>query len=296
MTEFAFIYVFLIFFAICISAVIIINITDKKSAFIDLNDLDFFTKLYKTKDEMLRLNMPNISIKTYMALSIACPFVFGILLWALLPSKLFASLLALFSIFLPDFIIRIIIENKKRRYEERYVRALKAFASALKAGMSIQQAIQDVTNNIFISDDLREAFRQIDSDIRVGISIQDAFKSFAEKADNDDARDVACAITMQSAIGGSEGKVIESISKNIEDRLMTRKKIRSIFAATDYMVKILDIAPFLIVVLICLGMPDYVAPILENPLHMLVVLGILGFTVYGSISIRKKISRSKGEK
>ena len=296
MSEFAFIYVFLIFFAICVAAIAIINITDKKSALEDQNELDFFTRLYKEKDEMLRINMPNVSIKTYMILTIASPFVAGVLFWALLPNKLFASLLALFCVLLPDFIIRMIIDNKRKRYEERYVRALKSLASALKAGMSIQQAIQDVSNNIFISDDLREAFRQIDSDIRVGISIQDAFKSFAEKADNDDARDVACAITMQSAIGGSEGKVIESISKNIEDRLMTRKKIRSIFAATDYMVKILDIAPFLIVLLICLGMPDYVTPILDNPLHMIIVLLVLAFTVFGSIQIRKKISKSKGEK
>lgn len=295
MTEFGFIYVFLIIFALCVAAIFVIKIQDDKSAFIDQNDQDFFTKLYKSKDEMLRVNMPNISIKTYIIMSLACPFLIGFLLWMLLPNKLFASLLAMFSILLPDFVIRLIIESKKRRYEERYVRALKAFSSALKAGMSIQQAIKDVSNNIFISNDLREAFRQMEADIRVGISIQDAFKSFAERADNDDARDVACAITMQSAIGGSEGKVIESISKNIEDRLMTRKRIRSIFAATDYTVKVLDIAPFVIMVIICIGMPDYVAPILDNPLHMLIVLGILGFTVYGSYQIRKKIRRSKGE-
>ena len=295
MSEFAFIYVFLVFFAICIAAIAIINITEKKSAFVDQNDLDFFTKLYKEKDEMLRLNMPNVSIKTYITLSVASPFIIGIFLWLLLPNKLFASLIAMFSIFLPDFIIHILVENKRRKYEEKYVRALKAFASALKAGMSIQQAIQDVSNNVFISDDLRESFRQLDADIRVGISIQDAFTSFAEKADNDDARDVACAISMQAAIGGSEGKVIESISKNIEDRLMTRKKIRSIFAATDVMVKVLDVAPFLTLLLVCVGMPAYVEPILNNPVHMIVIIGVLVFTLYGTYKIRRKIRASKGE-
>lgn len=295
MSEFAFIYVFLIFFALCVAAIAIIHVAENKSAFEDQNDMDFFTKLYNEKEEMLRLNMPNISIKTYLALSVASPFVIGIILWMIIPSKLFASLFALFSIFLPDFIIHIIIENKKRKYEEKYVRALKAFASALKAGMSIQQAIQDVSNNIFISDDLRESFRQLDADIRVGISIQDAFASFAEKADNDDARDVACAISMQSAIGGSEGKVIESIAKNIEDRLVTKKKIRSIFAATDVMVKVFDIAPFLVFILLCVGMPDYIAPILSNPIHMIIIIGIFVFTLYGTYVIRKKIRRSKGE-
>ena len=71
MSEFAFIYVFLIFFALCVAAIAIIHVAENKSAFEDQNDMDFFTKLYNEKEEMLRLNMPNISIKTYLALSVA---------------------------------------------------------------------------------------------------------------------------------------------------------------------------------------------------------------------------------
>lgn len=295
MSEFAVIYVLLVVFAISIASFIVIQIRDNKNILEKQEEQDFITKFINKKTEMLKINMPSISIKTYIAMSVICPIVFGVLLWIAIPNKLFAVMLALFSAFLPDVVIKLIVENKKKKYEERYVKALKAFASSLKAGMSIQQSIQDVSNNIFVSDDLREAFRQLDADIRVGISIQDAFNEFAEKADHDDARDVAAAISLQTDVGGSEGKVIESISRNIEDRLVTRKKIRSVFAATDYLVKFMDFIPFIVVILVCIGMPEYVEPIMNNPIHMVIVIGILAFTVYGSYAIKKKIRNTKGE-
>ena len=76
-----------------------------------------------------------------------------------------------FCVFLPDFVIRLIVETRRKRYEERYVRALKAFASSLRSGMSLQQAVQDVSRNPFIAPEICEGFRQI----RLG---NDLIKSF----------------------------------------------------------------------------------------------------------------------
>lgn len=204
-------------------------------------------------------------------------------------------MMAAFTVFLPDFVIRIMADLKKKKYEERYVRALKAFASALRSGMSIQQAVQDVADNPFISSDVSVGFRQIDSDLRVGISIEESFRRFAEAADNDDARDVASAISMQAAVGGSEAKVIDNIAANIEDRLMTRKRIRAIFASTDFMINAFDVLPFLAVLLIYVSMPDYANEILNDPLSFLVCVAVLVFTLIGSVIIRERLKEAKGE-
>lgn len=294
MSEFAFIYVFLIAFFMCIAAILIIRVVEKKSAIGEKED-DIFTKFIENRKRMLEVNMPNISIKTYMVMSFASPIVFGIILWFLIPNKLFGLGIAAFGVLLPDLVIRLIIEMRRKRYEEKYVRALKSFSSSMKAGLSIQQAIREVMNNQFVAPEIREGFRQIDSDVRVGISIEDAFRTFAEKADNDDARDVASAIAMQSYVGGSEGKVIESIATNIEDRLMTKKKIRSIFSSTDFMVNAFDVMPFLAIVIMCVTMPDYVAPILNDTVASILVIVLLLFTVIGSVFIRRKIRVAKGE-
>ena len=294
MGEFAFIYVFALAISLCIASILILKVIHKPTV-LDEEDEDIVTKFITSREHMLAVNMPKLTIRTYLLLTVLSPVVFGLLFLALFPNKIFALVMATFSVLLPDFIIRLIIDSRKKKYEEKYVRALKAFASGMKAGLSVHQSIREVINNPFVDDEIREGFRQIEADIRVGISTEQAFSSFAEKADNDDARDVASAISLQSAVGGSEAKVIESIAQNIEDRMMTKKKIRSIFASTDFMVKAFDIMPFIAIVLMYLGLPNLVEPIINDIGSMFAVVGLLVFSLIGSVYIRKKISHAKGE-
>lgn len=294
MGEFAFVYIFMILFALCIAGIFIVKIMDNKNVLEEQED-DAITKFIQNRKHLLEVNMPSVSIRAYLLMSAAMPIVFGVMLWFLINNKIFALSLATFTIVLPDIVIRAIIDMRKKRYEEKYVRALKSFSAGMKAGLSIQQAIREVMNNQFIAEEIREGFRQIDSDLRVGISIEDAFKTFAENADNDDARDVASAIAMQAYVGGSEAKVVESIAENIEDRLMTKKKIRSIFASTDFMVNAFDVMPFLAIMIMCMAMPDYVDPILNDTLSLIGIIVVLLISLFGSVFIRKKIKKVKGE-
>ena len=294
MREFAFIYVFFLAFALCIAALLIVHVREEKTLIIR-QEPDFFEVFYTRKKQMLETSLPGLSIQGYLILLGASPVVCGGIFWMLFPDKTFAPFMGAFCVFLPDFVIRLIVETRRKRYEERYVRALKAFASSLRSGMSVQQAVQDVSRNPFIAPEICEGFRQIDADIRVGISIERAFEIFAQKADNNDARDVAAAIAMQAEVGGSEAKVIDAIALNIEDRLVTRKRIRAVFAGTDFMVNALDVIPFLVVVMMYIGMPSYMEPVFADPGMLVVFIGTLIFTLVGSVSIRRKLRRAKGE-
>ena len=294
MGEFSFIYLLMIGIALCIASIFILRIMEDKNA-LNEGDSDSITRFIENRKHMLEVNMPKLTIRTYLTMTCLSPIVLGIAFWLILPNKIFATFLAVFGLVLPDFVIRTMIDMRKKKYEEKYVRALKSFSAGMKAGLSIQQAIREVMNNPFVAEEIREGFRQIDADLRVGISIEDAFNSFAEKADNDDARDVASAISMQAAVGGSEAKVIESIAVNIEDRLMTKKKIRSIFASTDFMMKLFDILPFVAVLVMYIGLTDLVGPVLEDVGAMIIVILMLIFSLIGSIVIRKTIQHAKGE-
>ena len=293
--EFLFVYVLITMIALCVAGVVVINIVNKPTALKNEEDVDFFTKIIRNREHMLEVSMPSLSIKNYLLLCVLSPVVFIVVFWIIFPNKLLAIVMGLFMILLPDFVIRIIVETRRKKFEERYLRALKTMAAGLRAGMSIQQAVQEVMNNVFIDEGIREGFRQIDADIRVGISIDEAFSTFAEKVDNDDARDVASAIAMQVMVGGSEGKVVDSIAVNIEERMNTRRKIRSIFSATDYMIKFFDVVPFLAVILMYIALPDIMEPTLEDPLMVLLVALLMLVTVVGSIFIRKRIRITKGE-
>ena len=72
----------------------------------------------------------------------------------------------------------------------------------------------------------------------MGISTEEAFQRFADRTGSPDAQDVAAAISMQMRVGGSEAKIMESIATNIQDRIMLRKEIQSVFAEMDVVIRI----------------------------------------------------------
>lgn len=293
MSEFTYIYVFFVAIFLCLAIVILIKIRDKKDVLVA--DRDFISVFLENKDKQLKQNLPNVTLKKYLILTALCPVAFGTLFWMVFPNKMLGITIAIFTVLLPEFVVQIMIESKKKKYEENYVRALKTFSSALRSGMSLQQSVREVVNNQFLDKGIRESFRQIDADITVGISIKEAFARFAEAAGNQDAYDVSAAIAMQTDVGGSEAKVIDSIALNIEERLVVRKEIRSVFAGTDFMIKAFDILPFLVLVLMNVALPDYMAPILSSPLYTAGLILLLGLTVVGSFYIRKTVRRAKGE-
>lgn len=159
--------------------------------------------------------------------------------------------------------------------------------------MSIQQAVNDVSDNIFVHESIRDGFKQIKADLQVGMTVQQAFQRFADDTKSVDAQDVASAIAMQSDVGGSEAKVIENISNNIQNRILMRREIKSLFAETNIMITFMDFAPFLAFLILYFGAPQLVAPYFESPTMTMILVGILLFTLLGTYIIRKQLSEAK---
>ena len=105
--------------------------------------------------------------------------------------------------------------------------------SSIRAGMSISTAVEDVAQCKFIHPSMRKRFAKLSADLQMGITVADAFQHFADDCGNEDAADIALAIAVQDTVGGHEADVVLSIANNIEERIMMRREIKSIFAATS---------------------------------------------------------------
>ena len=113
----------------------------------------------------------------------------------------------------------------------------------------------------------------------------------ADDCGNEDAQDVALAIDVQDAVGGHEADVVLSIAKNIEERIMMRREIKSIFAATSAMVWMFDfIAPGTILYF-CITSPSYIDTYFQDSIHILMFVIILCMPFVGSIINHKTLKR-----
>lgn len=289
---------FIIFFAVLsiifIFLAIIINVRSKESIITKKKEPDFIDNFISKKTNQLKKIPGSIKIKTYLTLLVVLPIVFGLGSWFLLKTIWLSVVFAVISSLIPEFLVNISRNAQRKHFEERYARALRQISSSLRAGMTLQQAVEDLCASPFIHYEIKKEFRQVDSDIKMGISVPDAFDAMADRLPTDDVKDVASAIRMQSLVGGSEAESIEMISTNISSRLMLRKEIKTLFASVKMTIIGMDILPVFIIALLYFSTPAYFKPLLSSTLGRLVLIVSAVLMLIGSYIDRKFITKVKG--
>ena len=272
---------------------IIIGIRNKQKILQRDEDKDFIDAFKEKKTKKLNTYHSSLSFKTYIAMIIGLPVVVAVAGWFLIENKAIVLLIALACVFIPDGIITVMRAKRASKFEEQYARALKLFASCLRAKMTIPQSVADVCNSPYIDEDVKAGFRQIDADLAIGIDVKEAFTKFAEDTGSMDAQDVASAIAMQDEIGGGEAQIIETLANSIQQRISMRKEIKTLFSETSVMVTFMDFAPFIVLLIMYFGTPQFIAPYFESTKMTLLLFGMLGFTIIGSFIIRAVIASAK---
>lgn len=256
-------------------------------------DEDIVDALIDNRRKKLASRPWGMSLKTYFGLSTGGAVVFGLAGYFMSKNILIAVALAVLGLLLPEIVEKLRGERERAKFEERYARALQQIASSVKSGLSIRQAVHEISGNHFIHDSIREEFRQLDSDLQVGLSIHEGFKRFAERVGSDDAADVAIAITLQNQLGGNTGAVIETVTRDIHNRMSNRRETKSLFAGSSSTIRVMDLLPVGIIGFLWLTSPAYLAPFFESFTMKCVFWGLLGFMGIGSVVIRNIVRNMK---
>ncbi len=237
-----------------IGIAIAIAIREKKSTITGEREKDLIDKFTDTKTKQLYAIPGAISIKTYTVIMVAAPVILGGVAFMLTQSAVAAVIGLAAGAVAPELIVRLQKSKSDKDFDEKYGRALKQMSSTLRAGMTIQQSVDDICANPFLDDQIKDMFRQISADIKIGIPVAEAFKKVSDMRSTIDTRDVTAAVAMQSEVGGSEAEVIELVATNINERIMVRKEIRTLFTTAKITVYAMDfVPPILLIGLIMTG-------------------------------------------
>lgn len=275
-----------------LAAAVIMKIQSRKS--IIGEDRDYITKYLDGKRQEIENSNSGISFPLYLGLTIGLPIALFMFLFLFMHETIGGIILAIIGFFLPELLVKYLGKRQNSLFETRYGRALKALSSDLQAGMSIQQAVEEISENHFVHKSIRTGFKQINSDIKTGLSISKAFERFAQEYKSPYTSDVAAAISMQAEVGGSEAQIIELVSANIRSRIIFKKEIKTLFADTSMLINAMDIMPFGIVAILYFMARDIIQPFFESTGMTILFVGIMLFTLIGSVFIRKKMKTAKG--
>lgn len=200
--------------------------------------------------------------------------VFGLFLLAF--RNIFVSLAMTILILFMSLRVRVNTQASRRRasFEKELPGALKMLAGSLTAGLSFLQALHAYAEDgKGVSS---QEFRRALSEIQLGVPIERALESIADRMKSEDLKWAVSAFAIQREVGGSLATILSSTAETLETRFDLRREVQTLSAEGRISSYILMALPVVIFIFLFLLRPAYVSIFITEPIgnFLLVLIGI----------------------
>ncbi|MBQ4337681.1 MAG: type II secretion system F family protein [Lentisphaeria bacterium] len=202
-----------------------------------------------------------------------------------LASATVAIMAAILLFPLPRLGLRQLRKRRVAKFNEQLEDVLMEISSSLKAGFSIQQAIEEVGDEA--RPPISVEFRLLAQECRLGVPLTQALENMNRRLESEDFELVATAIITARQTGGELTGALERLAALIRERLRIARKLHAITAMGRMQAWMIGAMPFVLLIGI-----NYVAPaLLEGIFDSIIGYALLGgvflLVTIGFLVIRK---------
>jgi tight adherence protein B len=197
----------------------------------------------------------------------------GALLASVLNAGAFAVLaLALTGLLAPTVQVLAARSRRSHQISEQLPEALEMMSRSLRAGHAMTAAFQVVAGEM--PQPVCIEFARAYEEQRLGITLERAVVQMSERCPgNSDLKIFAVSTVIQRETGGNLAEILEKIADTIRQRFRFRGKVRSLTAEGRASAIVLGALPFVLVVLLSLMSPEYIAALPRSPMGRLIIVG-----------------------
>lgn len=242
-------------------------------------------------DDVLLQMPPGRVLDLSLALAALAAFLaVGILCWMnanpTLPKLLFAGLLAALIAFpAPRLYLRFLKKQRLRKFTDQLEDALLSISSSLKAGFSINQAMDSVAHEG--RNPISFEFTLLMQELRLGVPLENALEKMNSRLNSDDFELVSVAIITARQTGGELTMILEHLAGVIRDRIRIQRKILSLTAQGRLQAWIIGAMPFLLLLAMSHIAPEMTDTFFSSLIGILLLVLVVILVACGFLMIRK---------
>ena len=202
------------------------------------------------------------------------------------PKIIIVSILAGAAAFpVPRLYLKILRKNRMRKFNEQLEDALLSMSSSLKAGFSINQALESLAqeNRYPISFE----FNLLIQELRLGVTLEEALDKMSRRLDCPDFELVAVSILTARQTGGELTATLERLAGVIRERVRISSRIRALTAQGRMQAVIIALMPVGLFFAMMNIAPDMMNSFFSTVAGILSLLGVIVLDVTGFIMIRR---------
>ena len=223
----------------------------------------------------------------HLLIGTAVATLFVIWIVATISGSLLLGAVGLFVPFLVRGSVKRKLERKRRLFADQLPDNLQVLASALRAGHSLVGALSVVVEDC--PEPSRSEFRRIISDEQLGIALDAAFMTVAQRMDNRDLEQVALVAALQRETGGNTAEVLDRVAETVRSRFELRRLVKTLTTQGRMSRWVVSLLPVGLLVLITAINPSYMEPLYTHPLGRILLAFAAAMVVAGSLVIKRII-------
>ena len=185
----------------------------------------------------------------------------------------------------PRFILRYLKVRRLNKFSVQLEDALNMISGALKAGFSINQALEEVADQDIHP--LSVEFRLLTQEIRLGVSLEQALDNMSRRLESDDFELVAVAISTARKTGGELTGTLSRVAGLIRERVRIAQKVRALTAMGRLQAVMIGLMPYLLLLGMYHVSPALINSFFSTPAGAIGLIAVTLLDVAGFFWIRK---------
>lgn len=177
---------------------------------------------------------------------------------------------------------------RTRKFLAQLPDTLQLMSGSLSAGYSLPQALDAVVRQGVapMADELRKALIEA----RLGAPVEDALDDVAARMRSKDFAWVVMAIRIQRQVGGNLAEVLSTTAATLRERERLRRQVQVLSAEGRLSAYILGGLPVVFSLYLLAARPEYLAPLVTDPLGIVMLIGMGIFMAVGAVWLRKVVT------
>lgn len=198
-----------------------------------------------------------------------------------------AAPLALAAAAGPVLYARYLRGQRLAMFEEQFPEAIDLIARSLRAGHTLTTGLGIAADEVPPPVGLE--FRRVFDEQNFGMALPEALKGMARRVPVLDARFFVTAVLTQREAGGNLAELLDNLSGVMRERFKVRRQIRVVSAHGRLTAWILSLLPPVLAVVLYLMSPQFIRPLIDDPLGVRIVTFAVVMQLLGTLIIVKLV-------
>jgi tight adherence protein B len=188
---------------------------------------------------------------------------------------------------LPIAYVFFLRRQRFKKFEAMFPQAIELLVRSTRAGHPFTTSMEMIATEL--AEPIAGEFRRIHEEQKFGLPIRDALLNLAERVPIMDVKFFVTSLMLQRETGGNLAEILEQLAHVIRERFKILRQVRVYTAQGRLTMIILMSLPPGLVLFMSVANPDFMKPLLTDPMgHFLIGLGLLLQTI-GFFVIRRVI-------